>query len=502
MNKGFGSATQANRSNGLTMRDVVAPLFRQKKIVLITSGAVFLLAVLVATLWASRYYVARMQVVVQQERTDPTISTTQTAAAQSHSVTTDQISSEVALLQGQDMLQTVAQKCGLADEASLSWSDMLITQDPKRQEAMRMEHATKSLAKALDVAPEKTSDVINVKYGRTGSPETPACVLKTLSQLYVEKHLQIRRPAGSADFFAQETDKYQQALHDSEMRLAEFGKESGVGSPELLKNYMAQQLASTTSSLYQEQQAIAADQKRIGNIQEQMKMVPSRSTTSESANSASLLLQNLQATLLAAQNKRTELAMKYDANYPLVREVDQEIADTKAAIAQAQDLKYVNQTTDRDPTYEYLRQDLAKTQADLAAHQAAAVQLGSNVKSMQLQMVNLDQKAVEQASLLREAKANESNYLLYLNKREQERTADALDQKRIANVAIAVPPVVPALPAHSPSSIIFAGFFLAIFAGIAAGFVAEYVDSSFHTPQEVAETLKIPVLASVPRRAA
>jgi hypothetical protein len=41
---------------------------------------------------------------------------------------------------------------------------------------------------------------------------------------------------------------------------------------------------------------------------------------------------------------------------------------------------------------------------------------------------------------------NEDSYLLYVSKREEERASDALDQKRIANVAIAVPPAIPTLP--------------------------------------------------------
>ena len=69
---------------------------------------------------------------------------------------------------------------------------------------------------------------------------------------------------------------------------------------------------------------------------------------------------------------------------------------------------------------------------------------------MQQRMVNLDEKSVMEADAIRESKVNEANYLLYVSKREQERTSDALDPRSIANVAIAVPPVVPVLPAHSP----------------------------------------------------
>ena len=106
--------------------------------------------------------------------------------------------------------------------------------------------------------------------------------------------------------------------------------------------------------------------------------------------------------------------------------------------------------------------------------------------------MSLDQKALKQADLLREVKADEGNYLLYLSKREQERTSDALDEKRIGNVAIAVPPVIVVLAV---------GCFLAAFLSICGVFVMEYLDSSFRTPAEVFEVLGIPVLACVPKRA-
>jgi uncharacterized protein involved in exopolysaccharide biosynthesis len=117
-------------------------------------------------------------------------------------------------------------------------------------------------------------------------------------------------------------------------------------------------------------------------------------------------------------------------------------------------------------------------------------------------MVKLDEKSVTQAAEVRESKVNEENYLLYVSKREEERTSDALDARSIANVAIAVAPVVPVLPAHNPLLVVMIGFLLALTTSVAAAFVAEYLDSSFRTPDDVVATLSIPVLASMPRRVA
>jgi uncharacterized protein involved in exopolysaccharide biosynthesis len=213
-------------------------------------------------------------------------------------------------------------------------------------------------------------------------------------------------------------------------------------------------------------------------------------------------MQNLEASLLAAQVKRTQLLLKYEATYPLVKEVDEEIAETKEAIANASNAKYVNTTTDRDPTYEFLRQDEAKTEADLASHRAAVAALAGSIRDIHAQMVKLDQQAVTQAALIREEKADEGNYLLYSGKREEERTSDALDQKKIANVAIAVPAVVPLLPQYNPLLIMFLGTIGGVFVAIASAYAMEYFDPSFRTPQEVSDTLSIPVLATMPKKVA
>jgi uncharacterized protein involved in exopolysaccharide biosynthesis len=487
----------------LTLRDMLRPLFRHPLAVTLTFSSIFLVSTLVAWGWANHYWVSTMQIVVGRERLEPTLTSQPTAAVQetSKDVTVDEVDSEVVLLQGRDMLREVAQTCQLAGKRSSLW-DRFDSREPAAKKAEALESATKALAGSLKVEAQKSSRFIDLRYGSTNSPETAACVLQTLAKLYLEKHLRLQRPAGALEFFTQETDKYSHALAKSESELVKFSKTEGIAAPEILRTDLAQQLIGTQGNLYQTRQAIAADKRRIENIKAQMAVTPSRSFTTEASVSANLLLDQLHSTLLASQLKKTQLLMKYDPSYPLVKEVEQEITETKDAISTAERAKYINTSTDRDQTFEYLRQDLAKTGADLASEEARAYELQISVHDMQLQMVNLDAKSVQQSALLREAKANEANYLLYLTKREEERTSDALDDKRIANVAIAVPAEVPVLPARNPTSIMFAGLWGAFFSAIGAGYLAELADPSFRSPSEVEEILNIPLLSAVPKRLA
>ena len=492
-------------SRQLTLRDMLGPLFRNRRTVLVTFCSVFAVALFVAWGWANHYYVATMQVIVARERSNPTVTGQQNATVGNDTtVTADEVASEIALLQGRDMLQEVVQVCDLAKQNSslLDFLNKSHAEDIAVKKAESLEGATRALAAKLRVEAQRTSHVIDVKYGKAGAPETPACVLQTLGKLYLEKHLRLQRPAGTFDFFAKEVEKYHQALADSESRLADFSKSEGVAAPEILRTDMAQQLVAAQAGLYQARQTIAADEQRIDNLTGQMRGTPARSATAEASISASILLEHLHSSLLTEELKKTQLLMKYDVSYPLVKEADEEIAQTKEAITHAEEAKYINTTTDRDPTFEYLRQDLAKTEADLASEQATAAALLNTIQGMRSEMVSLDVKAVKQGGLLRETKANEENYLLYLTKREQERTSDALDEKRIANVAIAVPAYVPVLTAYNPFSIMFLGFFCALLAGVGVGYLAELMDPSFRTPAEVEDMLKIRVLAAVPRQAA
>ena len=483
----------------LNIRDLLAPLFRRRRVVGLVFLAMLLLAVLVAVK-VSGLYESKMEVLVNRKRLDPMVTSEPTLQTPPSPppLTEEEVNSEIELLKSADLLREAAVANGLQEFEKGTLSAALLS---RGQNDWYVSKAVDRLSKKLDISVVTKTNAIEVKY-KARDPQIAHGVLKKIAELYMQKRLAVQRPTGSYDFFAKETEKYREALAGSELRLANFGKEQGIAAPEIERTDMAQQVVNSIASLHQADQAIAADEERIRTEEAQMKATPARSSTAEISNDANLLLQELQANLLGAQIKRTQLALKYDASYPLVQEANQEIAQTQAAIAAAKRTQYVNQTTDRDPTYELLREDIAKTQADLAAQKATAAAVRRSIKSMQSQMVDLDGKALKQADLIREAKADESNYLLYLSKREQERTSDALDQKSIGNVAIAVPPTVPVLSAYNPVIILLAGVLFAAFVSVTAAFAAEYLDPSFRTPGEVGEILGIPVLASFPRRAA
>jgi uncharacterized protein involved in exopolysaccharide biosynthesis len=321
----------------ITVRDVATPLFRRKRLLGGSFAGLVVLAIVAAFL-LSGTYLCRMEILVERERTDPSVgagANSQTPAVPLP-LTEEEINSEAELLLSPDLLRQVVLANGLQDREKGLLKRALHGRQP---EEWYVANAVKHLSQKLNIAVVKKTNMIEVSY-KSSDPKLAFGVLDKLSVLYMEKHLTVHRPTGSYEFFAKETDKYKQALAESEARLAGFGKAEGVAAPDAQRADLAQLTMNSVAAFHQSEQMIAADGQRIKHLEDKMKEIPSRSSTQEVSNSANLLLQQLQQNLLAARLKRSQLVLKYDPSYPLVLQADQEIAQTETAIADAQKTQF------------------------------------------------------------------------------------------------------------------------------------------------------------------
>jgi uncharacterized protein involved in exopolysaccharide biosynthesis len=143
--------------------------------------------------------------------------------------------------------------------------------------------------------------------------------------------------------------------------------------------------------------------------------------------------------------------------------------------------------------------ELEKTQVQEESLRARQVVASAQIVTLHTMAQQRQSDAVAQDDLVRTAKAEEDSYLLYRRKREEARIADALDDRRILNVAVLGPPVAPVLPLHSMMFWLAVGLGLALPISIGAGFTAEYFDATIRTPDEAHGLLEVPVLAWLPQ---
>jgi uncharacterized protein involved in exopolysaccharide biosynthesis len=469
-----------------TPRELAATIFRRPRMVA-GSFALVVLATMLFAVFSARYE-SHFKVLLRRGRFDPIVSPQPPSVMDftRPGITEEELNSEVELLRDEDLLKEVVRQAGL-----------LAANIPDPNRPAEIEHAVRRLARGLDVEPLKKSNLIQVSY-RDTDPERAARVLSVLSTLYEQKHTNLQRPPGEVEFFDQQTAEYEKKLRQSEGELVSFTHTRGVVSAALERDIALQRLGEADAARRQIDEDRVETGRRIESLQEQLRSFPTRSVTLKHWADNPLALEKMKTHLLELQLKRTELLSRFEPSYRLVQEVEQEIADTRASIA-AEALSPVrDETTEKDPNYEWARMEMEKAQVQRDGLQARQSAAASQVASLRASAQQLQSDSVDQENLMRAAKTDQDNYLLYLHKREEARIGDALDERRILNVAIVEAPVAPVLPIHPlPYYFLLAGGLALVFSlGIA--FTSEYLDPTIRTPGEACALLDVPVLAWFP----
>ena len=474
-----------------TARELAMILFRRGTLFVGISSFVFVLAVIYAL--AGTTYRAHLRVLVRRGRSDPPV-TGQPNAPPDFSrveVTEEELNSEAELLKDDDVLRQVAEANNLAAHDWLRWIR------PREEPVARLERAAQRLANRLSVESIKKSNLIAVSYDAS-DPQQAAHVLQSLSSVYLQKHMQVHRPAGQFLFFDQQTAESRKQLQEAEQKLLAFTKSRGVVIAAQQRDLILQRLDAAEGNYGRTELQIAETEHRARELDAEVAELPQRATTQIRTADNPELLRALKASLLDLQLKKIQLLTKFEPTHRLVQKVEQQILQAESTIASQTLAPVRDETTDQNARYEWAKAEAQRARVDLKGLQAREITAGAQLTEYRTEARQLGEDAITQDDLIGSEKAAQENYLLYVKKREEARMGDALDEDGIVNVAIAEQPVVPALPVWPPTAVVLAGIVMALTAGTGAAFAADYFDPALRTPEEAVACLELPVLASLP----
>jgi uncharacterized protein involved in exopolysaccharide biosynthesis len=483
----------------LTLRDLTVPLIRRKRVWMLTFLCVFAVAALVGLL-RRQTYEAHMSILINGEGLRPAEATeaeTQ-ADAPAPPLTDQELNLEAESLKSHEFLQRVVLTNGLQNGQDSRFLSILFS---RQTEAVRVADAVRLLDRQIQVHTRSSTNLIEVTY-RSTDPARSYGVLNSLGNLYLAQHAPRPAPVSSSTSNPQ-SQGYEAAIEDAESGLREFQQIQGRSDT---GRGFARQLTTAAGQSRIIEHSIATDEQKIRTDQEQMRVNPPQPASQRNNDATNLLLQNLGARLQAAETKRAQFLQKYPPNYPLVRDADKEVSEAKTAIVAAQKSADGKQTPARLSDLAFMRERLARDQADLATQRASLNTVGHVLEEIKAQMLKARGNSVDDADLEREIKADEQSYLRYLSRREQERTAGVLDRPGAAIAVLATPPTVPTSPVHGRGVIFLVALGLAAAVSLPAALILDYFDDCFdpcfHTPTQVVETLGIAVVLAVPKMTA
>lgn len=132
-----------------------------------------------------------------------------------------------------------------------------------------------------------------------------------------------------------------------------------------------------------------------------------------------------------------------------------------------------------------------------AATYAARIEtLTSELSSTEGRLAAVPEREMVLASMLREQNVREQVFLLLRNRYEEVRIAEAMRTSNVAVIDPAVPPTSPVRP-RPLLNLALAGF-LGLFVGLGGVFLAEFLDTTVKSADEIGQLLGVPILGRIP----
>lgn len=303
-----------------------------------------------------------------------------------------------------------------------------------------------SVQRNLKIDAIKDSNVIEVKF-RSWYPELSAKVVNKLTDSYLEQHIKVHKTPRAHEFFESQKQLLETNLKEVEEDLKNFKQRWSISSMESQKK---------------------------------------------------LLLENLSVLMLDYKNIQSEMM-----------ETKERVDWLKHTLSQRTNYKEPETIPAAilgpDPVYRDLEKEMLVKQSQLKGLKAKNDQQEKNLKYYQSMIRTLDEKELELKRMERELGILEENYKRYLTRLEDTRISNAMDVERISNVSVIEPATVPFSPIRRVSFVpnrvlhIAVGMIVGMIVGLVYAFLAEHLDHTFNSKEEVEQFFNIPCLASIPK---
>ncbi len=317
-----------------------------------------------------------------------------------------------------------------------------------RQRLAEREEVVLLLTKTLSVEREKDSDVIAIS-AKLPSGDLAMRVVSTVVEIYLERRVEMRRDRGMSDFFDDQLNVLRAQLADLDarkLRLRDTRNMSAVSEERVL-------LVSRLQGLYGQ---LADDERELLLLGAAPRAAASASAAALAVPLSSFPnLEQLRVKTTELRVRRTELLQKFKPDAEPVDRVSREIAEIERTLQLA------------ITTQQAQRRELART------------------IEQRLLSLNGGEAALE--VIERERQAATQNYQSYQRRREEARVSEALDVRRVSNIALLSPAERPIEPVGPRKLLIVAlAFPFGLIAGLGIALLLEYLNQTIRDERDLA----------------
>ncbi len=364
---------------------------------------------------------------------------------------------------------------------------------PSTDEAIeRLRRDVRLELQAADTRRGGTTIAFALSY-RGRDPQTVALVTNTLASFYIEENLKARerQATGTAEFLKVQLVEAKKRLDEQEARVSEFRRRYLGQLPQQMQSNLA-----AIESLNAQLRMTSDNQVRLGERRDQLAAQLAQAKAETNPDTDEMRLARLRQEL-------TTLRMRFTDRWPDIIRIKDEIARLEKHLAEPKPKADPATTPPSPPTPQVMRlqEALRSIDTELKLAKADEQRVRRALDLYQARVENIPKNEQEYLVLTRDYDATRELYSTLLKRYDEAQLAESMEQRqkgeqfRILDAAL--PASTPAAPRRS--RLLLASLALSVALGAGAMVLAEMLDTSFHSLQDLRAYTTVPVLVSIPR---
>jgi polysaccharide chain length determinant protein (PEP-CTERM system associated) len=369
----------------------------------------------------------------------------------------------------------------------------LRTRVPAEAVIERMRNDIKLELKGVDIKGQSQATVaFTLSYLGT-VPHTVALVTNTLASFYIEENSRARerQATGTAEFLRVQLEETKKRLDQQEHGVSEFKRRYLGELPQQMEPNLA------TLERLQIQLRLSTDgqtraHERRSFLIAQLSELAAAPTPGTPENATTRLAR--------LEQELTELRTRYSDRYPDVMQLEAEIAALRRKLAGAKGASDPVSRAAVSPNVSRLREALIDAETELKVLKAEENRLRASIAAYQQRIENIPRREQEFKELSRDYETTRDLYQSLLKRHGEAQIAESMEQRQKGEqFRIIEPALPPKQPVANRLRLIAMTLVLSVGLAAAAAMVAEQLDASFHSVDQLRGHTSLPLLVSIPR---
>lgn len=455
--------------------------------------AVVALSGLLAVLSRGPQFAARGTVMITTDRADVTIQPTEADSLALLKLNESIVNSEVHVIRSRELLEQVVRGLALA-RAGGNVMNIAHAADRSEQISAR----AMRIANRLKVTPIRNSNVIEIRFG-SGDASQAAQVVNRIIDEYLAFHAIVHSQQGLTGFYEEQSAVLMQNLRRAEDSLSEYALREGIVSPREEIQASVTSLAAMEGELRNRTASIVGTEEKLRVVREQLAAQPETVRRVQQLE-VNPVVRQLRDHLVDREVDRVALLQKYTEQHRYVRDNLTEIQELEAKLDRAtvdEPLSVSSETFAANPVYEARLSALLELEAKLRENRARKLALEEDLARTRRQLVSLKQRAMEFERLDQEVKRQRAAVDLYVRRGQEAQLEDAMDQRKLVNVAVVERPALPLERTDDRKVPLMLAIISGLAVSLGGAFGLEYLNRTLRFERDVERYLGLPVLGTV-----